>query len=45
MTTVIIDNETRYAIPDYDIDFFIAIANKMGWKKSQVFICKYTYQM
>ena len=33
MTTAIIDNETRYAIPDYDIDFFIAIANKMGWKK------------
>lgn len=33
MTTAIIDNETRYAIPDYDLDFFIAIANKMGWKK------------
>ena len=33
MTTVIIDSDTRYAIPDYDIDFFIAIANKMGWKK------------
>ena len=33
MTTAIIDSETRYAIPEYDIDFFIAIANKMGWKK------------
>ena len=33
MTTAIIDSETRYAIPDHDIDFFIAMANKMGWKK------------
>ena len=33
MTTAIIDNETRYAIPDYDIDFFFFLANKMGWKK------------
>ena len=35
MTTAIIDNETKYAIPDYDIDFFIAIPNKMGWKKAK----------
>ena len=33
MTTAIIYNETIYAIPDYDIDFFICIADKMVWKK------------
>ena len=40
MTTVVIDSDTRYAIPDYDIDFFIAIANKMGWKKIKSSLAK-----
>ncbi|MGM9698793.1 MAG: hypothetical protein ACI3Y0_09135 [Prevotella sp.] len=40
MTTAIIDSETKYAIPEYDIDFFIAIANKMGRKKIKSSLAK-----
>lgn len=33
MTIAVIDKDTSYAIPDYDIDFFAAIAKRMGWEK------------
>ena len=31
MTTAILNNGSCYSIPEYDVEFFRAIAKKMGW--------------
>ena len=40
MTTAILNNGSCYSIPEYDVEFFRAIAKKMGWTATPMTVKK-----